>query len=236
MTSPPENWRPTAELLAAYFDGECEGRDDLSLLKQRIEDWLCANPQAQEELASHRRLLQLWQETTPPEPHPEQWTLLLARLEDEKVAGRQGDKVTPRHSVWSTRQIVGLSSALAAVVAGLAIYLGWNAREETTGPAVIVQGQHQDPARPGDSIVSAEDEIFPVADASEVTIVRVEGADTHTLVVGELPLQGILELVAPGDIILTLIRPAADTEINPVRLIESSSPMIWARLETETDD
>jgi hypothetical protein len=82
-----------------------------------------------------------------------------------------------------------------------------------------------------------DDEILPVAHASEVTIVRVEGADTHTLVVGELPLQGILELVAPGDVILTLIRPIAGvSESNQVRLIGSSSPMLWARLDSEIDD
>ena len=84
---------------------------------------------------------------------------------------------------------------------------------------------------------NSDDEILPVADASEVTIVRVEGADTHTLVVGELPLQGSLELVAPGDVILTLIRRnAKDNEAGSIRLIEGSSPMIWARLETETED
>ena len=54
-----------------------------------------------------------------------------------------------------------------------------------------------------------------MAHASEVTIIRVEGDDAHTLVVGELPLQGSLELVAPGDVILTLVRDLN----NPARSI-----------------
>ena len=124
MTSPLENWRPTPELLAAYFDGECEGRDDLYSLKQRIENWLTANPQAQEDLAEHRRLLHVWQETAPPEPHADQWTAMLARLE----ALIASQTPLPKTGAEPSRRLrrAGLLGGAAAVVAGLAIYLAWN--------------------------------------------------------------------------------------------------------------
>ena len=62
------DWVPSPELLAAYFDGEFEGRDDLALLRQRLEDWLDRHPGARCELAEYHRLRHLWLETTPPEP------------------------------------------------------------------------------------------------------------------------------------------------------------------------
>jgi anti-sigma-K factor RskA len=236
MTAPLDNWRPSPELLAAYFDGECEGRDDLSLLKQRIEDWIATHPDAQEELAVHRRLLHVWHQTTPPEPRAEKWAAMLARLEScvpaRKIGGRKQGTFLGRR--------LALTASLAAVVAGMAIYLGWNAlQREPNEPVVLALKAtpavvHNETAAPRPD---EDDEILPVAHASEVTIIRVEGEDTHTLVVGELPLQGTMELVAPGEVTLTLNRSDwKDSDINPVRLIGGSSPMIWAKLESETDD
>lgn len=238
MTVPYDNWKPSPELLAAYFDGECEGRDDLSALKQRIEDWIAAHPEAQEALAAHRRLLQIWHETTPPEPPPEKWGPILARLEASVPArGESAAAARPR------RRRAAIISVAAAAVAGMAVFLGWQAIrpageaevqglvksiEESTALAVALKAA---------KVPDAEEEILPVALASEVTIVRVEGADMHTLVVGELPFSGLMELVAPGEVVLTQTGSDwRDSDINPVRLVGGSSPMIWARLESETDD
>src|SRR5262249_37594639 len=122
----------------------------------------------------------------------------------------------------------------------LLIAVLWNGLRRDGGQAVAIHtiaGQAPDAVRDGGSgnVSPEEDDILPVALASEVTIIRVEGADTQTLVVGQLPRQGKLELVPPGDVIMTS-RSTNPNEIHPVRLIESSSPMIWAKLATETDD
>src|SRR5262249_49863988 len=61
--NPSPKWN---EILAGYADGEFEGRDDLALLKQRVEDWLAQHPEARAELSQLRQLKQLWRETTPP--------------------------------------------------------------------------------------------------------------------------------------------------------------------------
>jgi hypothetical protein len=80
----------------------------------------------------------------------------------------------------------------------------------------------------------AEDDVFPVATASEVTILRVEGSDTETLVVGTLPVHGPLELALPGEVSLTSVQPDAHDNMVPRVLLRGPSrPMIWARLDTE---
>ena len=232
MTFSADNWRPTPELLAAYFDGEFEGRDDLSLLKQRIEEWIAADTEAQEQLANQRRLLQIWHETTPPEPAAEQWASMFARL--EPMAKSLTAKPAPPRP-WSLRRL-GTLASVAAALAGVVIYLTSivpPGEPNQPAPAVLEKNAIQVAQR--QSPKDDDEEILPVAHANEVTIVHVEGADAHTLVVGQLPLQGLLELVAPGDVVLTLIRPDAN-EVNPVRFIENSAPMIWAKLDSETDD
>ena len=40
------DWTPDPQLLAAYFDGELEGRDDRADLRARVEAWLEQHPQA----------------------------------------------------------------------------------------------------------------------------------------------------------------------------------------------
>ena len=67
------NWNPGPELLAAYVDGEFEGRDELAALRVRVEDWLSKHPHAQEELAQYRKLRKLWHDTAPDEPSDEAW-------------------------------------------------------------------------------------------------------------------------------------------------------------------
>jgi hypothetical protein len=218
MTPHSGNKPPSPELLAAYFDGECEGRDDLALLKQQIEDWLATHPEAQADLSSYRRLLQVWQETAPPEPDSMQWAALLARLEDlpaPRPVQASGKKIL-RRLAW-----LGVAASLAC------LWIFWP-REPAPAPVL-----------PGPVVTQpmAEEEILEVATASEVAIIRVEGADTHTLVVGELPLQGNLELLTAGEVVLTSIQPDAEDNMLPeLRTGPGSAPLIWARVDSEQED
>jgi anti-sigma factor RsiW len=203
-----DTWPPSPELLAAYFDGEFEGRDDLIQVRRRLEDWLAADPGARAELAEYRRLRHLWAETTPREPPVAAWQNLLRRLEScPQEAGAL------RRGVGS-----GASWKMAIVLAGAACFLL---------AAILVR----------DSGTARDDmEPFPVASEREVVILYVEGADTGTLVVGQLPLQGPMELVDAGDVTLTSVEPAQrDNMVPDVHIAGPGRPIIWARAEGEDD-
>ena len=212
---PSWHWSPSPTLLAAYFDGECEGRDDLAQLKQRIEAWLTASPHAQDEVAEYRHLLQACRSTSPAEPDNAQWVAVLSRI--------QAQTDTERIRSVGRRSAIGWAAATVRA-ACLAVVLFWQPGPRIQPPAPVL------------AISQIEDEILPVADVNEVVIVRVEGADSQTLVVGQLPVQGVLELAAPGDVVLTKIRPdAADNMIPQVHMNETASPLIWAKLDSERD-
>jgi anti-sigma factor RsiW len=200
------------EILAAYADGELEGRDDLAVLKERVEDWLAQHPEAEAELEQLRQLKQAWQDTTPSPPAPHVWQRLLRELEQPL---RPAPATT--RSAW--RRSAAMATALAACVA-LALAL-WSAHRPDAVPS-------PQPA------LSADEAPFAVAAAHEVEILDVDGADTHTLVVGELPVQGPLVLAAPGEITVTSVQPAArDNMVPEVNLQGPGRPMIWARAETD---
>jgi anti-sigma factor RsiW len=202
MTFNPE-WAPSPELLAAYFDGEFEGRDDLAGLRRRVENWLADHPQAAADLAGYRRLRQLWQETTPPEPNLGTWSNLMAHLE-----------VCRPESVW--RQPRSRSLLPRAVLLGL-----------VASVLILVFAQQ----RP-----SPDDEPFPVATEQEVVILHIEGSDTSSLVVGQLPLQGALELAGPGEVTLTSAQPAeGDNMVPEFQAGAQGRPIIWVRAESEED-
>lgn len=207
---PERDWKPSRELLAAYADGEFEGRDDLADLQRRLEQWLSEDAGARAELAEYRRLRQLWLETTPAEPTAAAWDSTL----DEVLRARQ-TPVAPAPTSWPRRLAVTL-----AVAASLAlVFIAWQPGAHTPAPG-----------RTGE--VAEDDEVFPVATASEVAILTVEGPDAATLVVGELPLQGPLELAGPGDVTLTSVEPDARDNMIP-QFVSTGRPMIWARLETD---
>jgi anti-sigma factor RsiW len=200
------------EILAAYADGELEGRDDLALLKQRVEDWLSRHPEGSAELAEYRQLKQLWQQTTAAEPEPATWRRMFQEMQAKL------HRPPPVRATW--RRALGAAVALAACVAiGLSVWLA-----QGIDRAVTEQ-------RPP---ISADEEPFSVAAAHEVEILNVDGADTSTLVIGEPPVKGPLELAAPGEVTVTSMQPAArDSMIPEVRMQGPGRPMIWARAETD---
>ena len=66
--APDPLWKPDPQLLAAFFDGELEGRDDLADLRARLESWLEAHPHTADDAATQQQLQKLWLDTTPAEP------------------------------------------------------------------------------------------------------------------------------------------------------------------------
>jgi hypothetical protein len=193
--------------LAAYFDGEYEGRDDLAPMRRRLENWLATHPRGCRELAEYRRLRQLWLQTTPADPAPEAWQAVQRQLEKCQTGPPVGRRV---RASWPWKA-AGLIAAAACVLF-----------------AVLLR-----PERPR----GTEDiEPFPVASADEIVILNVEGADTGTLVVGELPVQGPLELADPGEVSLTSVQPAErDNMVPEVSVSGPGRPIIWVRAEGEQE-
>jgi hypothetical protein len=83
-------------------------------------------------------------------------------------------------------------------------------------------------ARPGPP-VGEPVEPLEVAVAEEVEILSVGGADTATLVVGLLPLQGPMELAREGEVEVTQAKPV-------VRMGPGGTPMIWTPLDEDEQD
>ncbi len=166
-------------------------------------------------LDDYRRLAQLWNDTTPPEPPAAVWDDLATQLAALPPAKAGRGRWLPR---WTAALV-----AVAATVA-LALWLGWG---RSDAPRVA-----QD--RPMPAPAPAPVEAYPVATADEVVILRVEGEDTQTLVVGELPLHGPMELAGPGEVALTSVQPdARDRMLPDVRIGGAQRPMIWARIAAE---
>jgi hypothetical protein len=213
MTQPDENWRPAPELLAAYFDGELTGRPDQDELRGRIQDWLRRHPEGRAELADYRQLDRLWHETAPPDPGAAAWQQREAHLQ-------RAVRSLPARRRFSAGSRV---AALLATAAAVALF-AWMGRSPQPVP----------PPRQPALAVAVEVEVFPVASADEIAILHVAGADTQTVIVGELPLLGPLELAGPGEVALTSVQPDARDNMMPqVRMGGAHRPMIWARVAEE---
>lgn len=213
------NRPPNPELFAAYFDGEFEGRDDLIALKQRIEAWLADNPEARADQARYRQLLRLWQAASPPELDSSRWDAMLAELQALAAQQPAGPTLPHRRRGWRLASRMGVTAAAVAT-----IFLVWPTHEPVRLQPITPVAQQQ----------PVEDEVLQVAVAEEVTILRVEGADTQTLVVGVLPLSGALELVSANEVVFTSMQPdATDAMLPELRVGASSTPLIWARADSE---
>jgi hypothetical protein len=214
MISPNEgNWAPSPELLAAYFDGEFEGRDDLACLRKRLEAWLESSSNARSEVCAFRQLRQLWQETSPQEPSSAAWQKIQSELSlcSTGNSSARTHPVKPSSVSYISRRAVLLWIGAACLLLSTFFF-------NRLSP------------------IPNDDEPFPVASEREVVILHVEGADTGTLVVGELPLYGPLELIGPGEVTLTSIQPAQrDNMIPEVHIGGPGAPIIWARAEENSD-
>jgi hypothetical protein len=222
--APAPDWKPDQQLLAAYFDGELEGRDDLADLRAWLEAWLQEHLEAAHDWASHQRLQKLWLDTTPAEPNAASWNQTL-----EQIAARRRKPigVPGGQSAWLTASIVAASIALFFSLLFGALRFMWPTDVRNDPVAVAL------PENPNKADPQAM-EVFPVATAEEVVIRRVEGADTSLLVVGQLPVNGPLELAAPGEVRVVHVRPDVRDQMMPTVLEKGPRPpMIWAKLNTD---
>lgn len=202
----PHDWRPDPQLLAAYFDGELNGRADVADLRGRIESWLEAHTEAAEDWAELKKLLR---DTAPAQPSEAAWQETRARIEAQRPAA------APR----SRRPWI----AAAVIAASIVLFIG-----ALFGAWRSVQGPHKSLVKaPQPRSPAAEDfEVFQIASAAEITILRIEGADTEAVVVGLLPVHGELEMAAPGEVCISCTCPRVQFRHDP-----PLTPMVWARAD-----
>jgi hypothetical protein len=112
-------------------------------------------------------------------------------------------RIEPRPRRWT------LVATAAALAAALAIVV-WSSMSRPTSPTKV--------------------ESLPVAQNSEVEIIRIDGDDVGAIVIGRLPLVGVLELANAGEVEITGMHQANN---RPMVQVEGRSPMIWAKLESE---
>jgi len=173
--------------------------------RARVDAYLAEHPEAQHEVEAQRRLKALWDRTAPVTPDNPTWQRVLARLDAAPPA--PGLPAVPRAAAWA--------ASLLAVVIGLA----W---------AWLLAGGGRPPA-------PAPVAVLPVAAADEVDVLHVEGEDVASVVVGRLPLEGVLELAEPGEVEVTSMQPDRRDNMTPTILPSGRRPMIWARLDSEDE-
>ncbi len=202
------DWQPDPQLLAAYFDGELNGRADVADMRVRIEAWLEAHPEAAEDWADLKKLLR---DTMPTEPSEAAWQETLERIEARRPV------VVPRsRRPWLAAAVIAASIAmLCATLVG-----AWRAGliGSTDRPLAVT---------PQPKAPDADDfEVLQVASADEITILRIEGTDTAAVVVGLMPADGALELAAPGEVCISCKCPRIQYRHDP-----PDRPMVWARAD-----
>jgi anti-sigma factor RsiW len=206
-------WAPSPELLAAYADGELAEDGPGAALFERVEAWLAIHPDAAEEVETQRCLSESCRARAADDPGEEAWTPVVARLQRLYFS-----RPRPRKR-WAWLALLGASAVACALLA-----LAWNGRQtrEPVNPPQIV-------ATP-----ETEDTVLLVATAAEVEILSVQGADTGSLVVGELPVDGSLVLLDADELLLTRVEPDRDDMV-PGVLQEGSAPLIWAPTDAERE-
>jgi hypothetical protein len=199
----PRAWR---QLLAAYADGELEG-EDRQALRQQVECWLTASPQAVAEWLALQRLQTLYQETTPTEPDTDTWEQLWGRVQQR---WQQAERVARR------RRRLALTALTVLLTGALLGWLAWPARSPPgagiSAPVPTLAG---------------EETPFPVARAEDVDILRIAGEDLETLAVDTVSLPGSIVLAGPGDVTIRQIQPAPPDNMLPA-VLDGGAPMIWA--------
>jgi anti-sigma factor RsiW len=192
--------KPAAEELMAYADGELDGRR-----REQVAQWIAGNPEAEAEVEDLRRLSRAWQLALPPEPTAQAWDAALVRIETSVPAGRPQRPALARRSTWT------YSGLAAAAVIGLVLLSRSLGPTPSPGPA---------------GLLADDDEPFPVAQAHEINIVRMDARDADALV-GHPPLSGNLVFADNDDVHLVHVRPLGSNG-RMARMEAGSVPMIVA--------
>ncbi len=230
---------PIPEMLAAYADGEFEGTEALARRRQALEDWLQSHPEAAADILAWRRLKQQWQTTAAEEPGEAAWDRVWSGVEQALAQPDAGRSAAGPGFGWRR----GLAAAIVLLALTATAWLV--ARQLTTSPPAVEQNneqtitaEHGNPHGNGpvQDLVDKSDEVepFPVATEDEVTILHVEGADTQTLVVGQMPVTEPLQLLRSSEMKLNSVEPdLTDAMVPSFHMERHGAAMIWSRVQRE---
>jgi hypothetical protein len=219
------DWTPSAELLAAYADGELDEEGPQAALCRRIESWLARNPEMARTLDAHRRITEWCRDTAAEDPGPVAWASVMGRLR-LAVGSGQGRR-------WTSLPWLAAAGGTAAACLVVAVTLvSWLGKRDTAYPHNLMSLAQPQPRALRED---AEPDVLPVATASEVEVLSVKGEDTTTLVVGELPVEGPLPLLQTNEVTFTRIEPARDNMVPEVRRAGHTT-FVWAPLDAERED
>lgn len=192
---------PSPERLAAFADGELGECD-----RARVAAWLGTHPEAAAEVAALRRLADVCRDTAPREPSPAAWDATFARV--EAVLPSPAALPPRRRRPFFRKAALALAAAAAAVL-------------------VVVLGRPFGPGEPA-RVVSpqAADDPFTLASTEDVAILRMHGADTSALVVGQPPVEGALDWASHEDI--TVVQVERFEGRAPDMHVDGAAPMLLA--------
>jgi hypothetical protein len=210
--SKPRFDTPDPELLAAYLDGEFEGRDGLDDLRQRIEGWLESDPAAHDLVRDYRRLRRAWTATTPREPGRNVWKRLLSGVEER----RESTSPTRARRRWALPVAAGCAAALL-------VALGWTYIFPPAA-ARVAQTPVLRAAPSSVAVVPEDDFVLPVARAEEITIIA--GGDDVTIGVSQL--HRPFELASAEEVTIDTMGPSKQDGAVPTVRFGARSPMIWS--------
>ncbi len=211
--------KPTPEDLAAYLDGEFEGDDARIPQKQLVEEWLADHPEAFADLTAWRRLKQIWQDTTPELSEESRWAALLSRIQHDLTHGPKPTVPAPKPFPWGW--VSGFAAALLLTV-GFLIWQGQSPKPEkkTPSPSFSKNKSPSLPTKP-----------FPVVAADEIQILHVGGEDISGLVIGAPPMEGVMPMAGPDEIVFTSVQTSQEEDPEPN--IKNNPPMIWVPMDKE---
>lgn len=207
-----DDWSPDPKQLDAYVDGEMT---DDPALRLRIRHWLAVHPGAE----TPQALTELMRATRPDDPGEHVWAAMRVRLDTGMGSLPPAEPVRRlRPWIWG----VAVAACAAAILLAVAF---WPRRVVEVNP--LIQAQNAViPDHPNLEKNLPEVEVFAVASADEIEVLRVEGSDLGSLALVHTPLREPLVLAGPGDVTFNRVQPAALDNMIP-EVQNQGPPMVW---------
>ncbi|HWG47420.1 MAG TPA: hypothetical protein VN688_31945 [Gemmataceae bacterium] len=166
-----------------------------------LSEWLREHPEAHGDMADLQRMRELYQSVSVPQPEEAAWTATLTRI-------ASGSRLRVKPALRRKRLGAILSLTAAAALVAVLLARSWWTGQSSTQPQPQLA-----------------EEVFPVVEADDVTIISMDARDVAALVVGEPPISGDLEFVQAADIRVIKCQRCPKCG-NVPRLAQGAVPMV----------